>query len=76
MVLKGDYACVEVRDTGTGILKIFCQEFLIHFSTKPVGKGTGLGLSTVYGIIRQTGGYITVESEINKGSILECFARI
>src|SRR5438445_9546126 len=69
-----DYVRIDVSDTGTGIPadsvdKIF-QPF---FSTKEVGKGTGLGLSTVYGIVKQTGGFVYVDSEAGKGTTFRIF---
>lgn len=73
-LLPGSYALLEVTDSGTGIdPALMPRIFEPFFSTKPAGKGTGLGLATVYGIIRQTGGAIHVESSLNKGTTIRVY---
>ncbi|ESX00399.1 PAS sensor protein [Mesorhizobium sp. LSJC268A00] len=69
-----DYVVVEVEDSGSGIAPdVLKKIFEPFFTTKEVGKGTGLGLSMVYGIIKQTGGFIFCDSEIGKGSTFRIF---
>jgi two-component system cell cycle sensor histidine kinase/response regulator CckA len=69
-----DYVLVEVADTGTGIPPdIIDKIFDPFFSTKEVGKGTGLGLSTVYGIVKQTGGFVYPDSAPGRGTTFRIF---
>lgn len=70
----GNFVCVSVVDTGTGISQEnLSRIFEPFFTTKAVGKGTGLGLATVYGIVKQHQGWIEVESDVGRGTTFRFF---
>jgi two-component system cell cycle sensor histidine kinase/response regulator CckA len=69
-LIPADYVAIEVEDTGHGIApEVKDKIFEPFFTTKDVGKGTGLGLAMVYGIVKQTGGYVFCESAVGKGTV-------
>ena len=72
--LEGDFVALAMIDTGTGMAaEVLNHVFEPFFTTKPVGKGTGLGLSQVHGFANQSGGAVTVSSEIGKGTAVTVY---
>jgi signal transduction histidine kinase len=72
--LPGDYVAMTVRDTGTGMTKeVLARAFDPFYTTKPQGKGTGLGLSMTFGYVRQSNGYLTIDSAPGKGTAITIY---
>jgi PAS domain S-box-containing protein len=73
-VAPGDYVVVSVSDTGVGMLaEVAAKAVDPFFTTKPIGEGTGLGLSMVYGFAKQTGGHLSIASEVGRGTSVKLY---
>jgi PAS domain S-box-containing protein len=72
--VTGEYASIAVQDTGHGIpVELLERVFEPFFTTKPLGKGTGLGLATVYGIAKQSGGFVFIDSTVGVGTTVTSY---
>jgi CheY-like chemotaxis protein len=71
---SGDYVVLSVTDSGCGMPQnIVNRAFDPFFTTKPIGQGTGLGLSMIYGFSKQSGGHVSIQSEVGKGTTVNVF---
>src|SRR5712692_1865448 len=70
----GDYVCIGVTDTGTGMsAEVAARAFDPFFTTKPIGQGTGLGLSMIYGFARQSDGHVMIDSKLGRGTSVRLY---
>jgi len=70
----GEYICIDVTDTGTGMsAEVAARAFDPFFTTKPIGQGTGLGLSMIYGFARQSNGHAMIESRVGQGTSIKLY---
>jgi PAS domain S-box-containing protein len=70
----GDYICIAVTDTGTGMSPdVLARAFDPFFTTKPIGQGTGLGLSMIYGFARQSNGHVSIDSRVGFGTTVNVY---
>ncbi len=73
-VPPGEYVCLSVADTGTGMTPdVVARAFDPFFTTKPIGQGTGLGLSMIYGFVKQSGGHVRLRSEVGQGTTVAIY---
>lgn len=76
-VVPGQYICICVTDTGTGMTAdVISKAFEPFFTTKPIGQGTGLGLSMIYGFARQSEGFARIYSEVGQGSTVKLYSTL